>query len=721
MAFTDGSTVAFTVGGTTYRYNLSSAQASAGIWTVQNVTPTFQQAKAGAVSDNDVQPFAEESFSDWTGSIGLYESTDDPGDLTRPFFSTLDTSKPRQLTGPPYLKSGAAAINTNAIDTAGTIYQWVNSNSGPGFVAKKNGSAVYGYWRWNETTFSWDYQRDLNGTPATAGDFAGASRAVTGSMHKPFCTVSNYGSALWMCNGTGLTNIAIAAAAPAGAGIIANLVGTAKFFDQLVTFAVNNGNIDVVCYNDSAGDATLTRTLSIGADGSTSNNIKKIYGETVLMGAVALNGTLFVFTDKSLYALQWIEATNVFVVEPIIENTAKFTSNPAVFQNELYCGSDNQLWHWTPGQGNADFKQVDATGWMPSPFNGRVTELHPFMQTMAVKVVDFGGASTFSPEKAVLLRYTALGAWQYLADAGGYAHTISAVVAPCIKTQDGTNFPGIHFPISGSFTGCFAVFEGGLNVRTQTSGTLATGSGAHVTPWRYGTNRTSQKQLLRERFEVENADIAGTTSMQFWYQTNLDNRLTPPTVLSGYNLDTTNLGQWKAASPAMKGGTTGDASSVLDSTGTGVLWCEHDGTNGADWHGSTAYPSYRRIRYLYTLYGGTGANGTCALISHSYQYLEYAFKFYVINCTLHLEINMDHPTNPGSAITSPTLLMAEVNRIQGWDYGKNIITVVGPDNVSYPSVITKYLANVTKIDPNGVWSVDVALTLQCVKMFGLAI
>jgi hypothetical protein len=110
-----------------------------------------------------------------------------------------------------------------------------------------------------------------------------------------------------------------------------------------------------------------------------------------------------------------------------------------------------------------------------------------------------------------------------------------------------------------------------------------------------------------------------------------------------------------------------------------------------------------------------------ALLSHSYQYLEYAFKFYVINCTIHLEINMDHPNNPYSTITSPTLLMAEVSRIQGWDYSKNIITVVGPDNVSYPSVITKYLANVTKIDPNGVWSVDVALTLQCVKLFGLAI
>jgi hypothetical protein len=154
MAFTDGSTVAFTVGGVTYRYNLSSAQASAGIWTVQNVTPTFQQAKAGAVSDNEVQPFAEESFSDWTGSIGLYESSDDPGDLTRPFFSTLDTSKPRQLTGPPYAQIGGGGDHhTNAIDTAGTIFQWVNSNSGPGFVAKKNGSRTYGYWRWNEATF----------------------------------------------------------------------------------------------------------------------------------------------------------------------------------------------------------------------------------------------------------------------------------------------------------------------------------------------------------------------------------------------------------------------------------------------------------------------------------------------------------------------------------------------------------------------------------------
>jgi hypothetical protein len=282
----------------------------------------------------------------------------------------------------------------------------------------------------------------VNGTPATGGDFAGTNRAVTGSMHKPFCTVLNYGSALWMCNGTGLTNIAIAAAAPAGAGIIANLVGTAKFFDQLVTFAVNNGNIDVVCYNDSAGDATLTRTLSIGADGSTSNNIKKIYGETVLMGAVALNGTLFVFTDKSLYALQWIEATNVFVVEPIIENTAKFTSNPAVFQNELYCGTDNQLWHWTPGQGNADFKQIDATGWMPSPFNGRVTELHPFMQTMIAKVVNTGGAvGPPTTPCSCATRRSARGRHSIRA----VNTPISVSSPPLLRTQDGTNYPTIHY------------------------------------------------------------------------------------------------------------------------------------------------------------------------------------------------------------------------------------------------------------------------------------
>jgi hypothetical protein len=719
MAFTDGSTVAFTVGGVTYRYNLSSAQASAGIWTVQNVTPTFQQAKAGAVSDNEVQPFAEESFSDWTGSIGLYESSDDPGDLTRPFFSSCDTSKPRQLTGPPYAFASTAGLTTisSAIDAAGTIFQWVNSASGPGFVAKKSGSATYSYFRWNESTKTWTLIQDVNGTPNTGNPTSVTNRAVTGSMHQPFQTVVQYGTALWMANGTGLTNINIAAAAPAGAGVIANLAGTCRFFDQLVTFAVNNGNLDVVCYNDSAGDATLTRTLSIGADGSTSNNIKKIYGETVLMGAVALNGSLFVFTDKSLYALQWIEATNVFVVEPIIENTAKFTSNPCAFQNEMYCGSDNQLWHWTPGQGNADFKQIDATGWMPSPYNGRVTELHPFMQTMIVKVTDNSGSSAASPINVTMLRYTALGAWQYLG-APPNGITNSLALSPLVRTQDGSNFPTIQHIFSTGGMLAWAVFEAGQNIRTVASSAAYAGDGILVTPWRYGTNRTAQKQLLRARWEAENG---GGTGISAYWQKDIENKAadSPPFSSTVYPSGS-GLGTWHSAAPALANSATGDASSALDSTGTGVLWTEYDGSNAADWHGGTAYPTFRRIRWLYKFSGATQI-APAALLSHSYQYLEYAFKFYVINCTLHLEINADNPNNPGSAITSPTLLMAEVSRIQGWDYSKNIITVVGPDTVSYPSVITKYLANVTKIDPNGVWSVDVALTLQCVKLFGLAI
>jgi hypothetical protein len=587
----------------------------------------------------------------------------------------------------------------------------VDSSAGPGFVAKKNGSATYGYWQWNATTFSWDYQRDVQGAPNVA--LGAVSRSVTGSMHGPFQTITSYGTSLWMGMSGGLTDISIAAAAPSGAGVFNLAVYTVKFFDQLVVFSLGNGNITITALSGSP----LTVTQSIAADGSKFNNTATIYGETNLMGVVAWRGVLYVFTDRSLYTLQWIEATNVFDVTPQIVGNAKFTSNPVVFASELWIGVDNQLWHLQAGATNNDFKQIDDEGWLPSPYNGRITELHPFMQVLVAKVVNNAGVVAGTSSDGIMLRYTSLGSWQYLG-ALGSGSSANPISMPALKTQDGTNFPAIHLFTAGSVCSAFAVFESGQNVRTIPPGTVITVGGIHVTPLEYGQNRTSQKQLLRSRVEVDNAIIQGG-AISGYYQTDINTRGTDSPSFSSFP-GGVGLGTWATAFPATRANVAGDAGSALDSMGSGVLWLEYDGSNGADWHGSVAYPTFKRIRWLYQIQGSTAGTVPSALLSHSWQRLEYAFKFYVINTMLKLECNLDQPNSPG-LYSTPDQLVAAVQVLQAADYGKTIITVVGPDAQSYKCVISKFLSNYTILDADGPKQAIVQLTLQSVKLYGLAI
>jgi hypothetical protein len=702
-----GASITLTVGGVTNTYNLLSSNASSGLWAVQNVTPTFVQAKAGSAPDNEVQPFAEIAYSDWTGSIGLYERTSDPGDFSRPFLSTCDTSKPRQLTGNPATKAAASTIGAPGIDTAGTAFAWVDSQLGPGFVAKKSGSATYGYWRWNEATFAWDFIRDVQAGPQTLNG-SSVCRAITGSQHPPLQTVTQYGNSLWMAIGggtPGLTDIGAAAALPAGAGAITGAVHSAKFFDQLFVFAFVSGNISITALSGSP----LTVTQSIAADGTKSNNSAVIYGEANLMGVVAWDGALWIFTDKSLYTAQWIEATNVLDIQPQIVGTAKFTSNPVVYQNELWVGADNQLWHMAAHQTNNDFKPIDIEGWLSSPFNGRITELHPFTQVLVAKVVKPAG--TTGASDCALLRYTALGSWQFSTPCDGY--TPSGVVSPAFRTQDGTNLPSIHYFSSSGGTQCGAVFESGQNVRTLTTGTAVVNAGLLVTPWEYGNTRTAQKQLLRSRAEVENT--LGATVL--YYQTDNNNKQADSPAFTG--VGQSGLGAWKKAVPNLGASVAGDAGSALDSTGTGVLWAEYDGSNGADWHGATAYPTFKRLRHAFFIEGGSVPT-IPALLSFAWHRLEYAFKFYVINTTLMLEVHEDDPSNP-ALYSTPDDLVGAVAILQAADYNKSIITAVGPDNVTYKCVISKFLSNYTIIDPDGPKRAVVQLTLQSAKLYGLAV
>jgi hypothetical protein len=311
-----------------------------------------------------------------------------------------------------------------------------------------------------------------------------------------------------------------------------------------------------------------------------------------------------------------------------------------------------------------------------------------------------------------MLRYTSLGSWQFL---GYWPTTPSPVVAPAIKTQDGTNFPTIHWFNGGAFTRTMAVFESGQNSRTIPTANAYVNDGIHITPWEYGQNRTSQKQLLRARWEVENTTPSGIVG---YYEKDTDNRSADFPSWATYP-GGAGLGTWTAASPTLHANATGDAGSALDSTGTGVLWTEYDGSSGSDWHGSVAYPTFKRLRWFYFV-GASNASGPPALLSHSWQRLEYAFKFYVINTMLKLECNLDQPNSPG-LYSTPDQLVAAVGVLQAADYGKTIITAVGPDAQSYTCVISKFLNNYTILDHDGPKQAVVQLTLQSVRLYGLAI
>jgi hypothetical protein len=261
------------------------------------------------------------------------------------------------------------------------------------------------------------------------------------------------------------------------------------------------------------------------------------------------------------------------------------------------------------------------------------------------------------------------------------------------------------------------VFESGQNIRTVPAANAFAGSGIHVTPYEYGQNRTAQKQLLRSRWEVENAGLDINTSlMQMAYQKDTDARAADSPSWAAF-AGGAGLGKWTLAAQPFVWNGAGDAGSALDGTGSGVLWTEYDGSGGV--HGSTAYPTFKRIRWLYNISGGLGV-APAALLSHSWQRLEYAFKFYVINTMLKLECNLDQPNSPG-LYSTPDQLVAAVQVLQAADYGKTIITAVGPDAQSYTCVISKFLSNYTILDHDGPKQAIVQLTLQSVKLYGLAI
>jgi hypothetical protein len=234
----------------------------------QDVTPTYTQAQAGEAGFNVVSPTASDAFASATGTHGLEESSDQPGDLTRLFYGTVDGSRAHHMACHrvgPYTASGRGVVaftggTPSGILTATTIQgitETGNVNSG---VIVQEAASKWGYYTFNRTAGefqryvtndAWDIRPTSFSVPGAGPATANAAnlvmfRQIAGKIWLPVSGVSQLKD---------LFN-------PASTVATDNPVsGYFVLGDRLHAFAyvAATGNVELYPY-DIASNGALTRT-----------------------------------------------------------------------------------------------------------------------------------------------------------------------------------------------------------------------------------------------------------------------------------------------------------------------------------------------------------------------------------------------------------------------------------------------------------------------------
>lgn len=676
----------------------------------QDITPTFVQATEGSAGDTDVQPFAEIVYSSLNGSLGLFDRTAAPGDLSRLWVSDLDNTRPNQLTAWPQY-GGATTVTVPDSGSAARkclgITGLVQTASGWGFIGFDNTALTYWYYTINGSSSITRSANRVQHAPANpfaeAGRLWGSSNTYNAAGIGVGCIVQQTGTNLWLPGTTTNTCTDISVAPVAGVGVGDQCVFV--YFDILFTVSnsVSAGNLTITPYrpNTPAAGNVVNAIKDTGYVAATAT----IPGESVCLGAVPCEGAVYLTTDHSVYAMQWNDKDNSILTTKLFELPI-VTGAPVAWNGEVYIPAGNRIAHITPGQRGYDWKQIDALGCMPMPWQGNIIQLLPFPDCLLAQL---GGESTTLG--GAILRMDVQGAWStiYLDKATNFYGPL----VPIIDTVYGSGV-GVQTTSTLSALTIFPIPASGWNPRFATDSTRRkqrAGPFRAITPWEYGANRTSQKQLARYRAEINDANASGL-AVKVYYQLD-DGDKSADTFSTGCAKGT---GAWTTAGILYTGsaGNTG----TIDSNGNGAVWYEFDGTtsynNGV---GTLAkYPSYRRIRWMFEINGDTSGTLVPTLIAMAWQRIEYPRKYYLFSIRLRIQMD-DSQSGTGLYHTYADVRNA-ITTLETLANAKTVFTYVDPYGASHTVVITKIVENAIVKDDNGTKVATVDLSMQEVNLVG---
>ncbi len=708
-----------------------------GTHTRQDITPTFVQATEGSAGDTDVQPFAEIVYSSFNGSIGLYERTSAPGDLTRAWISDADTTRPNQLT--PWLRFATSGA-TVAVDDSGSgarkcvgIIALVNpSGQGWGFIGFDNTAVTYWYYRWDGTKFARVQQacrsadaigiagtQSVERIPTTASGMYYSSVSIP-SPYIVQATSAGAAQNLW-CPLTNNSMVDINTGAAPVAGVGAGNAGVFVYFDILFTVSYATSSITITPYRPNTPAAgNVVQAITSAGSVSAAGNIR---GETTFLGATPCEGAVYMTTERSVYALSWNDKDNSMLITKLFE-LPRITGAPITWNGEVYIPTPGRLAHITPGQRGYDWKNIDSLATLPPSINTNVLQLIPFPDRLVAHVSDWQSA------KSAILSMNTEGAWA--------CHAVFNAVArsPLIPIVDGTtsHHPAVAIMNSSTLAtmDVYPIPDNTRNPRYMSASLRANGSvnttdnganGRTITPWEYGANRSSQKQLMRFRLEVANL---GSVRAGVYYQIDDDDRGSD-SFTQGCAKGT---GTWRQA--AQVTANTAGSTGTITAAGNGTVWFEFDGTTVTSWsnpadstgHSASvtlpAYPSFRRIRWLFDSGGDTTGTVFPTIVATAWQRLEYPWKFYLYSIRLRIALN-DSLSGSPSPYTSYALVKSAVTALETLASAKTVFTYVDVEGNSKKVVITKIVVNAIAKDNGGLREAAVDLSLQEVAAVGMQV
>lgn len=690
-------------------------------WREEDASPTAVQSAENAPDASSV-PVATTEYTNWQGSLGLWEREQQPADYSRFYVADWDATRPMQVSawirwpGDTVAITGApAAVYTPSLLAASLYpaFTLTDDPSGPGFIAALTTGAG-AYFRWNGTSFAYQGVAALPVSPVAPGyvsRFAGTliptPPTITASADNKLLYGGDSGG------GAGVIYDALTNTSLATAGWLC-----VNFYDYTMVFALANGNLTVSAWNMTGPTQVTTQKINQVPTQYTSGAISaptigSIKGEHAIAGAIASQGVIWLATDRKVYSIQWNDNYNTFQISELF-SVPRVTGPPVDWNGEIYVPCGNRLAHIVPGQKGFSWSRIDQFDTMPPPFNGRVVQCHTTPDALYAKVVEESATSC----RAALMRLDESGAWSCV-----YVDDSTSLLGrmPMVATIDATNPPALGMFTDGTHVRLFPAQDAGRNPRTLAitqRPQVATVRG--ISAWETGVARSNQKQLLRYRIEVE--DLVGLNASVFYQFPTDAYPGAADTFPTGVGAGT---GTWHPCG-VITAGTQG-YSGAIDANGNGWVWIEFDAaTHYGDGVGLLPlYPSYTAVRWLIQIQGDPTGTHAPLLRKFRFDREEYISKAKVITAYLDLSTDirrrgaLDDGTGATDTVRNAAWVQAELAYIESMVTSKHAQTLVTPKGATYQVEVTKWNEALDSTNDEGVVGAKVQLSLKVIPLLGL--
>ena len=695
----------------TYNLMLDTADGKGynGAFSFQDVSPSWVQFAQGEAGYADVQPFAEQVASNWSGSIGLYEQTDAPGDNSRCYISDCNTTVPHSLTAWQRFPGDTVPLPAGTTTTATSA---VDGPTGQGAVVSATGG--YGLLRWNPATHAFDLASTAtvatDGTPltfpipstVTARVDMSSAAAGSGEIRCP-----QTGASVWVpaIHASPAFNGAYDALAPLTA--MANLGAVTLGFCPIADIVLGVGvstttmSLTVTAYDVYSGSLSVKQKKEW--NGGPANISVAVPNEFCLLGMCSCEGLVYFTTDRAVYTIYWQDDTERIVVNKLIDAPLQaITSGPVNHLGEVYFGMGNSVAKITPGQRGYLPIPCDADGYMPSPYSAEVCRVYSIGQCLYATTFD---AATGAE---AVLRLDSKNAWSCFRLLPTN-YTVNRGAPLVFDRQSGYSIAAICAPDNGAAWRPLPIFDGTRNPYAYPVALRQQVGGSHFTvqPWQYGTNRISPKHLIMVNGEVR--DVSAANPIRLWVQYDDDDQKADafvgatPSVLASQRSPAIGQGQWTLLQQFDNGAASLAAGLVAYTTnGTAVargnIWTSLIAANLAQ---------HTRWRFAIEIVGDTTGNTMPTFQAKKWRWLEYPAKYRIYS--LRVKVAAKNLFAPSTGPQTEADVQAIVNGIYTIASTKRLVNAVLPDGVTHQVIVSKVSFQAVEGNNNGTVGAETTL------------